>query len=503
MIDKNNPLYLDIINEKRENEGDDEIGKFIYYDDRLIDAIHRILLNKNRSLDAKIKQHIRREFPDSYHEERYVNIIKSHIMENISKRTPISYDFTHDHVLRPYQGVFSDNDLGVLYNWIVTSVTIPLFHSLGDTIGYHDGKWEFNYGTGDMSPEYVNTMIYEYIELGGIVDMSIKNWKSSDDTIMYLATMKSLAYINKMEDNSNLPELLQKNYLGIKDMLDNRHPGVATMNSLNTQKIISWNQLPYDSKVIGAGSAMRSGFIGVVFQNNDHVSVSNLVRASVVSSLITHTSTTAILGSIVAALFTSFSIQKIAVNKWPHKLLKLIRSDIIDNIFKELRPDEYKYYQRDRIVYIGQWEKYIKLFFNGVDVRTDLKFMRNPVERYRYLAENFSKGCNIPGSCGDDCLIMAYDSILRCNGSIEKLLVYSILHPGDSDTIGSIAFGWFCGYYNSPRVESIVAPMLDKLEFKNYFDNYQLWYMFYLTEYYFDVIAVSVMKSSIRKLKKS
>src|SRR4029078_3293073 len=69
-------------------------------------------------------------------------------------------------------------------NWIWIAMNIPFYQSIGDTIGYNNGKWEFNYGNVREGPEYVNELIYEYIYLGGINDLDIKNWKASDDSIL-------------------------------------------------------------------------------------------------------------------------------------------------------------------------------------------------------------------------------------------------------------------------------------------------------------------------------
>ena len=431
------------------------------------------------------------------------------IIDTISKWAPISDTYSKTGILSRYRPYFENIGFSYLFNWIMTCLMIPMYHSLGDTIGYHDGKWEFNYWSGETAPEYVNILLYEFIELGGINNISIKNWKCSDDTILYLATMKSLidkdlirnlSKLNK-DELDELATSIRDIYVSTQFMIESRHPGIATMNSLNTQKVIKWDLIPYDSRVIGAGSAMRSGFIGVIYHNNDRISLENLVILSIVTSIITHNSATAILGTIVAALFTSYSIRKVSINKWPHKLLKLMRSDIIDRNFKKIKPNDYNHYQRDRIVYIGQWEKYISLLFNGIEPRSDLKFMKNPVERYRYIVENFSKGCIVPGSCGDDCLIFAYDSVLRSGGSLEKLLVYSVLHTGDSDTIGSIAFGWFCGYYNSPHLESITRPMLEKLEFFKLMKKYQAYYMIDMLEYFFKVISIDITDRVIEKYK--
>ena len=100
--------------------------------------------------------------------------------------------------------------------------------------------------------------------------------------------------------------------------------------------------------------------------------------------------------------------------------------------------------------------------------------MKNFVQRYKYLSENFSKGCGIPGACGDDVCIMAYDAVVRAGESFEKMLVYSALHPGDSDTVACIAFGWYGAYYSNQKIYLIVENMLKRVE--NYASIRQLFF---------------------------
>ena len=439
-------------------------------------------------------------YPDKCDDPNLFSMIKNEVFGQMSKRNGQSQPFKNDRIFGRYKKIFDSKGYPYLYNWLITSLSVPIFHSLGDTIGYHDGKWEFNHGSENQAPEYVNILLYEFIDLGGINDMSIKNWKCSDDTIMYMATMKTL-YYNTDGDFDSLGKLFQKNYVDIQSMIYDRHPGTATMNSLDTQKLVKWDKLPYDPKVIGAGPAMRSGFIGVMYQNDDDTSLKKLIEVCIISSIITHNSATAIMGSIVAAYFTSLAMRKVSINKWPHKLIKLIKSDFIDNAISKIKPNDYIYYQRDRIQYLGQWEKYVKLFFDGTKPRLDIKGSRNLVERYRDLAANFSKGCDIPGSCGDDCLIIAYDSILRCNGSLEKILVYSILHPGDSDTVGSIAFSWFGAYYNSIKIQKIVEPLADNLEYIKLLQKYQKFMFVALIRYFFTSVYHNIAVNYIESMQ--
>jgi len=71
-----------------------------------------------------------------------------------------------------------------------------------------------------------------------------------------------------------------------------------------------------------------------------------------------------------------------------------------------------------------------------------------------------------------DAVIMAYDSLLESNGSLEKLIVYAILHHGDSDTVGSIAMSWFGAVYNTLKNNDIVAKVFSELEYYEEFQNF-------------------------------
>ena len=82
------------------------------------------------------------------------------------------------------------------------------------------------------------------------------------------------------------------------------------------------------------------------------------------------------------------------------------------------------------------------------------------------LSERFSKrNPSNPGGCADDVCILAYDALLESGNNMEKLLVYSILHNGDSDTVGSIAFSWFGAYYYSKSNDALAESRFKQLEF--------------------------------------
>lgn len=347
-------------------------------------------------------------------------------------------------------------------NWTWIALSVPFYHSFGDTLGYYNGNWEFNYNDISTGPKYVNELIYDFISLGGVNDISIRNWKASDDTIMYISTMQVLS--ETLDDTKSFGEKVKKAYLDDIHLIEDRHPGQTTMISLEMQQDIDWNKLPYNSKAIGAGAAMRTGCIGI-FYLGEH-NRQKLIELSVDSSRITHNSAIAILGGIVSALFTAYALERVPINLWPHKLLELLKTDIIDKYIINTSTEDYSSkFLRDKDLFTEKWQTYVNKFLPGAVPKLDDRFMKNLELRYKYLSDNFSKGCDIPFSCGDDCLIMAYDSVLRSGGVLEKLIFHSILHPGDSDTVGAIAFSWFGGYYHSPRLEALVGDKFDDLEF--------------------------------------
>lgn len=412
---------------------------------------------------------------------QYIDEIKSTIREYLEKKyekppdqieamvgtvmEAVITDLRKKYIFRVPIRSFGPTSLFLLYedfnHWLIVVTMIPFYHSLGDTLGYYNGKWEFNYGQ-KVTSAGVNEKIYEFISLGGVNDISIVNWLSSDDTILYLATYQVL--VNGFEDINDFGKKLKKSYLEAVPLIKGRHPGKMTMQSLSQQKI-KWNELEYDSSAIGAGAAMRSGCIGIFYPGKHNRDM--LISLAIESSRITHNSAIAILGAVTTALFTAYAIERVPVNHWPHKLLKLLKSGRIDRYMEKSRPKEYYLYSRDKILYYAQWEKYITMRFSGLQPISQ-PIYKNPVSRFEHFSSNFSKGHeDFPFSTGDDCVIMAYDSLLESDGVFEKLLVYSVLHPGDSDTVGCIAFSLYGAYYHPPKYPDTVYDKLDKLEFSD------------------------------------
>ncbi len=162
-------------------------------------------------------------------------------------------------------------------------------------------------------------------------------------------------------------------------------------------------------------------------------------------------------------------MEKVPVVQWPHKLLRHLKSYKILDYIEKTRPNEFSIFNRERLSFLNQWEDYVAFRFAGLTPRTDLHMMDLIVERIKYLTDKFCK-CDKknPGACADDACILAYDALLQSGDNIEKLLVYSILHHGDSDTVGSIAFSWFGAVYSSIPNQLILQDRFKQLELRLY-----------------------------------
>lgn len=331
-------------------------------------------------------------------------------------------------------------------------------HALGDTIGFRNGMWEFNYGRSRFYLDDLLEIFYDFIGLGGVNHLDTKDWKVSDDTLLHLAVADS--YLpNKKNKIDNVIEKLIKNLEKEFDDMDERYPGI------NTQKMVQiltdgadWKSIPYDDTAGGSGASMRTLCIGLIF--NGITNRNKLIEHAIETSRLTHNCATGYLGGLVSALFTAFAIENVPLNYWPHKLVELLESSQIDNYIKGTRG--FDMYDRDKHIFIGKWKQYIEDKFED-KTHTFKKPMYNLVRRAKYYHNNFAEKSSFIGSGGDDSVIIAYDCLADSNKNWEKLIVYSMLHIGDTDTTGCIAGGWYGALYG---YDDIPKYMIDNLEYK-------------------------------------
>lgn len=383
---------------------------------------------------------------------------------------------------------------------------IMLLHALGDTIGFKNGDWEFNYHDREKLEvlDYVNEMIYEFIDLGGVNGIDLSEWKISDDTFLHIALGNGLLKYSKKDGISKklfidiktymydealrmwdeaegryIPNDPQKERKGLGDssknsVVDdktktkihfNRYIGITTSESIDkfTPDHDARDE-PYDERAGGNGCAMRTPVIGMCFFGEPQRDI--LIELSIISSQFTHNNALGYLGGFNAALFTALGIEQIPLEKWPYILIKYLKSDTLKKILSLNNLDEiYDYNQ-----YIRHWQKYLDTKFDKNHQPIKIRANSNPMHRIRYYHDNFHKGgiSDQIGSSGYLCMIMAYDSLLDCSGCWEKLIVYAILHNGDSDTVGAVAGALYGSVYGFGDVP---PKMLDHIERKEELEN--------------------------------
>jgi ADP-ribosylglycohydrolase len=348
-------------------------------------------------------------------------------------------------------------DLDLEEKYIATIV----LHAVGDTIGFKNGDWEFNYHKLINTLDTTLEILYEFIDLGGINNINLKDWFVSDDTMFHMATALSL--IDIPDPGEKLYEDMKNNFKGAYSHMSIdqrirkfRFIGVVTNKYIKKFDTTDARSLPYDPESGGAGCAMRTACIGLAFPTD--ANREKLIEVAIQSSRITHNSPIGYLGGLCTALFTAFAIEGLHIYTWPTKMLDILDLDIV----KKYITDEDE--QNDYDEFIKYWRKYIDIRFDeGVPIKT--KAQRNLIFRSRFYYENFTRGTRglMIGDSGFSSVIMAYDCLLDAKDNWETLIIYSAIHWGDSDTVGSIACALYGAQYGFKNVPD---GNLKHLEFK-------------------------------------
>jgi ADP-ribosylarginine hydrolase len=332
-----------------------------------------------------------------------------------------------------------------------------------DTIGFKNGQWEFNYWKNNSTHDINNaintnfTIIHHFMSLGGFNNIDINNWKSSDDTLLIMATIKALI------DGANESNFINR-YIEIYDELikEERWAGYQTKKSIDYLKKLSKNNnksclslIPYDDNMGGNGAAIRTGPIGIYYSKN----LDKLISTSIMASRLTHNIPLGYLGGLISALFSSYAYNNIDSWLWIDKLIELVKNKkIIEYIHST---DIGKKHDEEINKYFSYWYKYKETRYNDlIKFRGKSQFIF-PSERFGSLSEYVidfdNRGKFNFGSSGLDSIIYSYDCLLMSLITNERLeinfekpkynpelfLFLLTLHVGDSDSTGAIGGFWF------------------------------------------------------------
>jgi ADP-ribosylarginine hydrolase len=334
-------------------------------------------------------------------------------------------------------------------------IATMLLHALGDTIGFNNGFWEFNYfTTTTITYDMTLEILYDFISMGGINDIDISDWRVSDDTIMHMAVAKSLISKNTISEyRKNFTEAIKSM---MKDSEKDKERFMGNMIKESYNYLVKNKTMKYYSNSGGNGVAMRNHCLGLAYHRKEDLD--DLIEKSIETGKLTHTSPIGYLGGLVSALFTSYAIQDIDINTWPFKLMKVLKSKEVTSYIKTY--DE----QTDYNTFLSYWKKYIDIRFDKNEMPIFTRSDKNLVYRTKLFTDNFTSLYNQPiGISGYSSMIMAYDCLLCAGDKFEKVLIYSAIHNGDSDTVGAITCGLYGALYG---FKNVPERLLKHLEFK-------------------------------------
>lgn len=332
------------------------------------------------------------------------------------------------------------------------------FLSYFETLGYNNGQWEFNFGASKLDNRnsaaiiWLNIM-HNFFALGGFSNINIKDWKSSDDTILAIST--GIACLKGGKESDYINE-----FVSVLDDLkkDTRGSGFNTLNTLDfIKRANSVNKLQYKESMGGNGAAMRTSTIGLIYHKEKDLD--KLIENSILSSRITHNYSIGYLGGLITALFTSYAIRNIPVWEWIDELFKLYESNRIDDYMK--KTNVFEQYLKEKDSFFEKWYHYKEQRLNKFKYKPHQFIFFDErlqdIEYYNSLYITPKKDNYVFfGSSGLSATIVAYDSLLMSitsdknlidlndtKISLDSLLFFSSLHFGDNDTTGAIAGAWF------------------------------------------------------------
>ncbi len=366
---------------------------------------------------------------------------------------------------------------------------------IGDIIGFGNGSVEFNeFNNNIVKSNYdakYNSLftiyhIYNFISNGGFSGFSIKNLIASDDSILNLAVYDGLKSSVNQSNNEIINKIKEKliEYYQNDKLKDKRFYGIRTIKSLDRliNRNLDWERFSYSVNAGGCGASIRSMPIGLFY--NGKKNREKLLEISIQSSRITHNNPTAYLGGFASALFTALAIENVKPFNWIDELLSFFREGTIIKFVKKIIGEKFKnelkYHLQDVDEFFYLLLKYKEWRFEKVDNKFVFNSSKNSKKksmkfldiRNNLFYEYFNRpGYYNPGSNGLDSVIIAYDSILECEGNFEKLIYNSMLHAGDSDSTGCIAGALFGAYYGNVNLPSNLTDIELKIKLDNLFNS--------------------------------
>ena len=367
-----------------------------------------------------------------------------------------------------------------------------IYHSIyysiiGDIIGYDNFKLmtdsrfiKNNNQAVRISNQTINSII-EFISKGGYTGIKLKNKIYSNNIIFLFSLFDSIKssvgqdyeqIINNIVNNiiEYYNNDIEKKYRGYENRL------VKILNRL-VDNDLNWKYSSYSDKSISYEPSVRCIPIGYFYQGKKNFD--NLIKISINSSRITHNNAISYLSGFMSAFFCALAIENQHPSTWLQKIIILFQDGTVDTYIKKFISDEneLKLHINDKntfLFYLLFYQNFRFKFDSNNYIFLNTNSQQNGNHKvFKYLDirnkmfhEMFNKkNSNYfnPGFFGIDSVLIAYDSLLECEGNFEKLIYNSMLHSGLSHTTGCIAGAFFGAYYGKTDLPNNILKIDKKI----------------------------------------
>jgi ADP-ribosylglycohydrolase len=176
---------------------------------------------------------------------------------------------------------------------------------------------------------------------------------------------------------------------------------------------------------------------------NKKSEVNKLVKTINENIRLTNNNNTTCLGAITLGLFISYAQQEIPINHWGYKMLDYLSDNEIENIDFTSKED-----------YISLWKDYLTRVFKkpyGVYTGEDYNKPVKTALIYYYIKENPNQF--IYGLNADDAMIIAYDSLLKCDSHWQTIVLSGVLGITDCAVMGMICGALYGAVYKNSDLQ--------------------------------------------------
>lgn len=358
-----------------------------------------------------------------------------------------------------------------------------IYHSIyysiiGDIIGFDNLKLmndSRNINNNNQAVRLSNQTIYSvinFISKGGYTGFKLKNKIYSNNIIFLISVFDTIKSSIGQENDYIINNII----VNIIDHYKNDNIKKERAYENRTVKILNrlidnnlnWKYASYSDKSLSYEPAIRCMPIGFFYQGKSNFD--NLIKISINSSRVTHNNAISYLAGFMSAFFCALAIESKHPSRWLPKFISLFQDGTIDNYIKQFitDKDELILHFKDKDIFLFHLLSYLNFRFEFKDNKWTFLTSNNTSDgnhkvfkyldiRIKMFHEMFNKKMSNyfnPGFFGVDSILIAYDALLECEGSFEKLVYNSMLHSGLSNTTGCIAGAFFGAYYGKTNLPS-------------------------------------------------